>query len=170
MEMNMKKNYLQSIRTRRGSAGEDAAFYQLGACGFAAIVRIFTGWKIIRWIDIKRRIARVAPVKKVEGDFRAVAPGSGKSVLVEVKTRGPKLSLSFFETHQREALSLHYGMGGISLVAWVNDQVGEVFILEWPIPGFKKGKPISTERAKELDSREKWRKLNGSRCPPLMMR
>lgn len=101
------------------------------------------------------------PVKKVEGDLRAVCPETGQSVLVEVKTRGPKLSLSFFEDHQKNALSIHHAWGGISLVAWVNDQVDEVFLLDWPIPGLKKGKPISTERAKELDSREKWTELNG---------
>jgi hypothetical protein len=158
-----KHDRLQSVRVRRGSAGEDAAERQLLACGFGAIARINTGWKVIRWIDIKNRLARVAPVRKVEGDFRAIILGSGQSVLVEVKTRGPKLSLSYFEDHQRKALSVHHGLGGLSLVAWVSDVAGEVFLLEWPIPGFGKGSPLSVEQARELDCRDFWQKSNGRR-------
>ena len=153
------KDYKQSARNRRGAAGEDAAELFLNSAGFRSVVKINTGWKVIRWLNMKTRSAVIAPVKKVQGDFRAVIPLSGVSVLVEVKSRSPKLSLSWFEPHQIEALNDHFTVGGLSLVAWVIEP--DVFLLEWPIPGLKKGSPLPPEIARELDVFGKWQNRNG---------
>jgi hypothetical protein len=74
---------------------------------------------------------------KVQGDIRAVVPGTGQSVLAEVKTvKGDRLVFSKLRPHQVTALTEHAAIGGLSLLIWVTDY-GNVYVLKWPIPGFR---------------------------------
>lgn len=88
--------------------------------------------------------------ERVAGDHRALLPG-GRSVLVESKTRTGKDYLSFgdFKDHQVKALTKHAELGGISLIAWVSNF--GVYLMQWPVDGFKKGEPIHPDKADQLD-------------------
>lgn len=59
-------------------------------------------------------------IDKLSGDFRAIQPGTGKSVLVEVKYRDRNLRPSDFEEHQITSLRDHEDYGGISIIAHVH--------------------------------------------------
>jgi len=111
----------------KGKAAEAIVRNMLIAMGLRCVERIETGFKIGKGIGTRR-----IPVSKVSGDFRAVVPGSGVSVLVEVKRRPKCLRWSDLEEHQRRALSEHDAVGGISLLAWVSSE--GVAIMQWPLP------------------------------------
>jgi len=58
--------------------------------------------------------------KKVSGDFRAIDPAVGRSVLVEVKYRDRPLRKSDFQPHQIKSMQEHFEAHGITLVAHVS--------------------------------------------------
>lgn len=117
--------------------GQDVVEKALEARGFKMVESVNTPWRVIRKMG---RIVGAFPLKKVSGDFRAITTG-GVSVLVEVKSRdGGSIPWSAFEEHQREALSRHSALGGISIVATVRE--GVVHFYDWPIVGFGPGKSI----------------------------
>lgn len=122
---------------RDGEAGQIIAQYTLQQMGLGRVQAIYTPWKVL-WKTVRGRrvVDKAFPLRKVDGDFIAVVPGTGQSVLVEVKRRGTRDTLrwSDLEAHQREALDDHIANGGLSLVAWVLDN-NECIILPWPIPG-----------------------------------
>lgn len=143
-----------------GDVGERLARIALEQMGFDMVERIHVGYKLIRWIDARKRLARVAPVDRASGDFRAVVPGTGRSVLVEVKTRSQhddRLLFSDLKQHQRAALSEHARAGGLSLLVWIAadgdwiDVDRDLYVLEWPVDGFVNRRPLSRERARMLD-------------------
>ena len=146
---------LQSLTNRRnrkaGFSSEEAAAAQLRALGFHMVEPIETGWRVVR--DRHGRIVRAFPLEKVSGDIRAVAPG-GRSVLVEVKERDRNLRWSDFQPHQREVLTRHAALGGLSLVMWLHN--GRFYVLQWPIPGFGPRKSISPARAVGLSMSQNW--------------
>ena len=111
---------------------------ELNRLGYRMVEAVNTPWKVIR---NGKRIVGAFPVAKVSGDFRALEPMTGRSVLVEVKShKGDTLPWSAFEDHQRRALEEHHVTGGISLISWVID--GKVLIWKWPVEGFGPGKSI----------------------------
>jgi hypothetical protein len=137
----------QNRRNRRSGAWNEAAAQQaLERLGFEMIERVETGFGVVRQ---GKRIVSAYPLKKVAGDFRAVAPG-GRSVLVEVKSRGrDTLRWSDFEPHQREALDRHRELGGLSLVVWLPGS-GDLIVLRWPIPGLGDRRSLPLELARTL--------------------
>ncbi len=134
-------NYLKSRNAKDGSAAENIAKRMLIESGrFAMVERIETGMKVL--YGKGGRITAAFPIERVSGDFRAIIPGVGRSVLVEVKFRkDSKLSFSDFKQHQHDALNEHNKLGGVSIVIFVC-QLGAVMRL-WPISGLVKGKPMT---------------------------
>lgn len=132
--------------TKIGQIGEQVAEVALVNAGFNRIKKIETGWKVLRWINIKKRIAVVIPFKSVQGDFTAVTP-SGKHCLIEVKTtrNNRNLRLSDFEKHQIIELNDNAKVA-LSFVVYVFDQFPGYAILRWPI-NIKKGKGLSPNDA-----------------------
>jgi hypothetical protein len=93
---------------------------------------------------------RVVFGERVSGDHRGVIEGTGQSVLAETKTiLEGNLTWSKMREHQPERLTLHYELGGLSLLVWVHST--GVYIMRWPIPGFAKPRDVITPaRAAEL--------------------
>lgn len=146
---------------RTGASGEDAAAIALGTIPtLREVTRIHTGWKVLRFRRRARggsnssQLAEIIPYSKVAGDFRAVVHGSGRSVLVEVKTREDRnLRWSDFEPHQLQRLQAHTDAGAIALVVWVH--CSGVYVLRWPVPGFKPRKSLAPGMAAGLDLKYK---------------
>ena len=97
------------------------------------------------------------PVEETGGDFRAVEPGTGRSVLVAVKCRSGRLRWSDLRPHQRQALDEHHRLGGISILAWVTERHG-IWLLRWPVEGFGPGRSLQEETAEPSP-------LNNSQTP-----
>lgn len=119
-----------------GVIGETLTRSALQIAGLAEIERVHTPFKIIR--NSRGQIINAVPEQKVSGDFRAVDPTNGKSVLVEAKTRsGDRVIWSDLEDHQVEALNGHVKAGAIALLSVVLED--KAILLEWPVPGFGPG-------------------------------
>jgi len=127
---------------KKGNRTEEASVPFLCAIGLELIEPIARDW-IIRWSG--GRVTGATPKGKVAGDFRAIVPPLGRSVLIECKHSPDKLSLSAFRPHQQAALDAHVAHGGISLVVWWN--AVRVRILRWPIHALTKGAPIGDDYA-----------------------
>jgi hypothetical protein len=127
-----------------------SALYRIG---FERIEKITNTWRPVR---IDRRdggaiIGKFVPAR-VSGDFSAIDPQDGRSVLVEVKGRAGSLSWGELKDHQKDALSETASLNGIALVAWVDtgSPNSDLYIMRWPIDGFGKGNPIKPEQAAGL--------------------
>jgi len=132
-----------------GQRGEEKAKERLLELGFLMIEKVENAWKVAR--NKGGSISRAWPAAKVAGDFRAVEPPFGRSVLVEVKHTGSRnLRWSDFSEHQPIKLSEHSAAGGLSLVAWVVNE-GAVYVMRWPIDEalFRKGKSLKREDAEK---------------------
>jgi hypothetical protein len=134
---------------RNGDWAEELAAEALRRLGFKCVEPIQTGFKVVRSGE---RIIGAYPLEKVSGDIKAIAPG-GRAVHCEVKYQPDpyqNLQWSMFtrkgKSHQIKALNDTVAAGGIALVVWVRGYT-EVCVLQWPIPGFEKGKGISWEQA-----------------------
>lgn len=153
----------RSMRARasaaQGEAGQALVGSMLRARGLALVERIETGVKAVRAFSPvagRRLIVGARHTAKVSGDWRAVIPGIGTSVLVEVKLRrDDQLSLSDFEDHQIVALDAHHAARALSLVGWVH-RLGPELLL-WPIAGFVKGKPLTLDDDRVCAARWAWR-------------
>ncbi len=92
---------------------------------------------------------------KVSGDRRGVLYG-GRSVHCEVKKTSEKgnLAYSAVKPHQREWLSEHARLGGLSLLAWV-DYANRIYVMQWHEDGIDgymaKRSSITPEQARMLD-------------------
>ena len=96
-----------SRNRKKGAKAEDVAAEALRAAGYACVEPIETGWTIIRkYNPVKKTsvIASAFPKKKVSGDIKAIQPGSGRMVHVEVKSYLGNLAFSVLADHQVEAL------------------------------------------------------------------
>lgn len=114
----MPFDFEQALRQKHGATGEHIVAGRLRSWGFVLVEKVHTPWRVL--FGRGGRVERAFPVEKVCGDFRAVAPPNGRSVLVEVKSRedGP-LSWSDFQRHQHDAMVAHANAGGLSLVGWI---------------------------------------------------
>jgi hypothetical protein len=119
-----------------GDFGEDVARHALKEFGVRMIEKVNTPWKVL-WQN--GRPVRAFAVEKVSGDFIGIG-AAGKKVLVEVKYREDKLSLSDFEKHQISSLEENHQLGGISLVVWVQKHICCIYY--WPRMELKKGCPF----------------------------
>jgi hypothetical protein len=113
----------------KGASAEAIVRARLMSMGLRCVERIETGFRVKR---VGKKIVGASPIAKVSGDFRAVVPFSGVSVLVEVKSRPGVLCWSALDEHQRAALDAHNNAGALSLLAWVSSH--GVAIMQWPLP------------------------------------
>ncbi len=138
---------------RDGDVGEMVARVTLQGMGLEMIEKIHTPWKVIfkTLPGGGRKVVNAFPLEKVAGDFRAVYPRTGQSVLIEVKSRMDRDTFrwSDLEPHQRESLDNHWRLGGLSLVVWVIES-GEAIVLPWPIEGLSRGKSVSWDAAVDI--------------------
>ena len=146
------KDAAQSRRKKSGTRGEEVVAMLMRSEGFRCVERVNDAWRPVE--PVKDRSGK--PTGKwvcfkvagtLSGDIRAVAP-DGRSVLVEVKTRGSRLSYGMIPDHQQASLTDHGDAGGISLVGWVADH--GTYLIPWPIPGFVKGHGIGATEAAEF--------------------
>lgn len=147
-----------------GEQGEQLAESRLRSIGFEMIEKIGTpvkmaslpqhGFTALRKVGINPKMVRkVIFGEKVAGDRRAIIPPLGRSVLIETKTiLARNLRWSDLRPHQPGKLDEHSIQGGVSLIAWVHES--GVYILQWPVTGFEKGKSISPEKADQLSITE----------------
>lgn len=136
-------NQLRGKQARSaGKAGEALTKAALYAAGYRFIERVHTPWKVLRRPDPDAkggsRIVGAVPEDKVSGDFRAVDPRTGRSVLCEAKFDGEdRVIWSDLEEHQIAALNEHSRCGGESLFSAVIG--GRAWLLRWPIQDFGPG-------------------------------
>lgn len=119
----------------------------LSLFGYEMVEKIGTPVSLISHPRIKG-FFRVIWGDMVSGDIRAIDPDTGRSVLAEVKTyEHDRLQYSVLKKHQHEALRNHTRFNGISFLIWVHPQ--EIFIMQYPIPGFEPRKSLTLEMARK---------------------
>lgn len=136
---------------KKGKKGEGLAEERLAAMGFAFIEKVENAWNVMRGAG--GSIVKAWPAAKVAGDFRAIIPPQGRSVLIEVKTTDKRnLRWSDFKEHQPGKLTEHHEAGGLSLIVWVRLDLKRQYVIRWPLPEemFRKGKSLSLEDAERL--------------------
>ena len=109
-----KRSQEQKQRQRNGALAEDLVYRDLIRRGFRLVEKVEVPFRV------NKRTGGVSARRKVSGDFRAVEPGAGRSLLVEVKNHAGHLPYAAFRPHQLVALDEHASAGGISEVAWVD--------------------------------------------------
>ena len=133
----------------QGEHGQEIAANALRMLGLVEVEVIETGWRVFRAREGDRsKIVRAVPCRKVSGDLRAVVPGSGRSVLCEVKVRDKRLAWGDLSEHQHAALQRHQDAGALALVAWVSPD--GVFVMRRSNMlslGWSKGRPLTVEDA-----------------------
>jgi len=148
---------MAKISQRKGKKGEEWARKDLTRLGVLCVSPRATPFRIIatkpgsQWVRIIRS-------EKVSGDLDGHR-SDGVHILAEVKTtNGGNLTWSLLTKHgehQAENLDRH-ARHAIALVVWVR-LPDEIFILDWPIPGFGPGRggSISPEQARKLSIKTK---------------
>jgi hypothetical protein len=135
-----------------GKHGEQLARSVLSGLGLEFIEEIGTPVKLIpvRY-GARRDVYQVIWGEKVAGDHRAMFP-DGRSVLIEVKTVYERnLVWSDLREHQPAKLQQHADLNGLSLLVWVHHS--GVYVMRWPVDGFRFGKGITpAEAAKHNDA------------------
>jgi hypothetical protein len=145
--MKAKEAQMARAQQRQGAAGQDLAQTALREIGVEFVHKIGTPIKMIP-SGRKDGTYRIIFGEKVAGDTRGILPG-GRSVLAEIKTiYSDRLVYSDLRPHQPGQLSLHSEWGGVSLLVWVHES--GVYIMQWPIKGFKKGIGIDVEWAESI--------------------
>lgn len=145
-----KRSRASSKANKKGQAGEGIATNALKRIGCLMVEEIGTPFKVTNRKNFNGQMWLQGFWKaKVAGDRRAVRH-DGISILAETKTiTDGNLVWSNFKDHQPDKLDEH-AQYAISLVVWVRG-VDEVFIMRWPLPGFKPGKSITPQAAKLLN-------------------
>lgn len=110
-----KRSASQKQRQRNGALAEELVQRDLIRRGFRLVEKVEVPFRV------NKRTGGISARRKVSGDFRAVEPGTGRSLLVEVKHHAGRLPYAAFRPHQLAALDEHADAGGISEVAWVED-------------------------------------------------
>ena len=149
----VRRRIRNKISQREGNEAQDLVERFMIENGYKCVERIETGYGL----KIQNgKIVGAFPKKAVSGDIKAIGP-KGRAVLVEVKHRPPKdngkLNLKWgdFEEHQITALEDVTNAGGWAFIAWVTSLYPpRLFWLMWPIEGFKKGKWLSEEMARDI--------------------
>ncbi|NTV01917.1 MAG: hypothetical protein HGB04_03915 [Chlorobiaceae bacterium] len=145
---NSRRRIRNKLNQREGTEAQDIVERFMREQGFQRVERIETGFSVVRR---GTQIVGAYPKRAVSGDIKAIGP-KGKAVHVEVKHRQDVLRWSHFETHQITALDEVTEAGGWAFVAWVTSiYPARLFWLLWPIPGFRKGKGLTTETARDIE-------------------
>jgi hypothetical protein len=140
---------------RIGKAGQEQAAGALSRLGVNCVEPIATPIKAIPKGTIRgQTVYQVIWGEPVSGDHHGILPG-GRGVLAETKTiRGRNLVYSDLRPHQPGALTRWAESGGLSLLVWVSDW--GIFVMQWPIEGFRPGKGITREWAESIEIRQIW--------------
>lgn len=109
-----RRSASQKQRQRNGALAEELVQRDLIRRGFRLVEKVEVPFRV------NKRTGSISARRKVSGDFRAVEPGTGRSLLVEVKHHAERLPYAAFRPHQLVALEEHASAGGISEVAWVD--------------------------------------------------
>lgn len=135
---------------RIGNAGEEKAARILGRLGIHMVEEIATPIVIIKSRKIGRFWwYRIKWKKKVSADHNGIL-ADGTRVLVEVKTiKDANLVWTDLKPHQPGRLTMNAEYNGVSLLVWIHRSGN--YVLRWPVPGFRKGKGITPEKAAELN-------------------
>jgi len=134
----MRNSQLQAQRQQNGEDAEDRVETALLQRGLKLVEKVEVGFGVTHE---GRRYAKA----KVSGDYRAVEPGTGRSVLIESKAKATKDRLSWgdFREHQPVKLDEHMIAGGITEVAWTC--MGSLRFIPWSEfrrVGFGPGKSV----------------------------
>lgn len=94
------------------------------------------GFKLVEKVEVPFGVTaegRLFAKRRVSGDYRAVEPGTGRSVLIESKAKSTKRQLKWsdFRKHQPEKLDEHLAAGGITEVAWTDQ--GRLRFIPWSL-------------------------------------
>lgn len=137
--------------TMKGKRGEQIALSHLTSIGLLRGEIVETPYVVIarktensQWVKIRRS-------KKVTGDIHG-HNSVGTHVLAEVKSGGERFLYSTMTKHgDHQVYNLNkQAETAIALVVWVRDEY-ELYVLQWPIPGFKPRTSITAQRAQELN-------------------
>ena len=133
-----------------GNAGEEIAAQVLGRLGVHMVEEIATPIKIIeKKMFFGQWWYRILWKKKVSADHNGILE-DGRRVLAEVKTISDKnLVWTDLKPHQPGRLSMNAEYGGLSLLVWVHNS--GVYVMRWPVPGFRKGHGITPAMAEKLN-------------------
>lgn len=130
-----------------GAVGEQIARMQLQALGFE-MIRKSARWIVTKWLGPSRAMVAPNPDQKFESDWRAIEPGAGRSVYIEVKTGG-KMVYSRLEDHQHDTLREHAEYGGRSLIVWIVD--GRAYVMDYADVNLRpRARGLSVEEAAAL--------------------
>ena len=114
---------------KAGKSGEGVAEHVMRSLGIKLVEKIATP-------KICLSGGRVRYTAKVSGDRRGVLPPNGRSVHAEVKTyKSKNLPYSAVKPHQREWLTRHAEIGGLSLLIWVS--TFDIYVIEWGVDGIE---------------------------------
>jgi hypothetical protein len=148
-----KQQWRGAVNQKRGYITEELAHAQLERLGVHMVDKLHTGWRLVRWIDRRRKLAQVAPHVKVRGDHTGILKG-GRRVLAETKSHdGDTLPFGTLKKHQHAALTENAQLGGLSLVVWITDTL---WVMDYSLlvaDGWEKYKSIDADRA----ARCEWR-------------
>ena len=118
---------LQSQRQRHGEETEAFVKHALQKRGFVLVRKVHTPFRL------NRATGAMYAVERVPGDFRAVEPMTGRSVLVEAKHYDVALPWSALKHkrggHQSEELNEHLAANGITEIAWLDR--GMLHFMDW---------------------------------------
>lgn len=118
----VRHSLAQRRRRAMGAHVEQVVEHRLRGLGLAMVERVHTGMAKIA--------GRYVHTRAVAGDFRAVLPPSGRSVLVEVKHRDEAtLKPSALTPGQTLTLTENELAGGLSLLVWARGL--EFAIVPW---------------------------------------
>ncbi len=133
------------LNKRAGEEAQELVESFMRQVGYRCVERIETGFSVIRR---GKQIVGAFPKRSVSGDVKAIGH-KGRAVHVEIKHRPTgNLTWASFAPHQIEALDGVTGAEGEAFVAWVvSIYPPRLFWLQWPIPGFRKGKGLTREMA-----------------------
>ena len=143
----MRSNREQGKRNQAvGKKAEKIVANRLRSMGLKIVEPIGTPVRLTpyrsQYGKVIRGVFRVVFGDRVSGDIKAFVPG-GRGVLCEVKYTGDidRLQYSRLKDHQVEALWKCLEVGGLPLLAWVNDW--GVFVMEWPLKDLRNGHRLS---------------------------
>jgi len=130
-----------------GKHGQNLAASTLKAIGVNMVEKI--GTPVLLIPSQVKGCFKVIYEEAVSGDHRGIL-NDGTSVLAETKTiLDRNLRWSDLRDHQPERLSEHDRNNGLSLLVWVHSS--GVYVMEWPIFGFKAGESITPDQANFLN-------------------
>lgn len=132
-----------------GKQGQNLAAAELRSIGIEMVEKIATPVLLIP--SAHKGLFRPVFEEPVSGDHRGILH-DGTSVLAETKTiMDRNLRYSDLRDHQPARLTEHVSWGGLSLLVWVHSE--GIYIMQWPIFGFKPGTSISPKNAQFLSIR-----------------